>query len=69
MGTLHYNMPGAIGVPPSRLEASAGAFQGMWTEAGTFENMEQAYELVKAWLLDGREVDDLPTRSIGRYGI
>jgi hypothetical protein len=68
-GTLHYNMQGTIAVLPSRLEGSASAFRGAWSEAGTFENMEQAFELVKAWLLDWKEVDDLPTRSVRRYGI
>src|ERR1700751_393784 len=64
LGTLHYNMQGAISVLPSRLKGSAGAFRGAWSEAGTFENMEQAFELVKAWLLDWKEVDDLPSRSV-----
>jgi hypothetical protein len=41
----------------------------MWSEAGTFENLEQAFELVKAWLVDWKEVDDLPSRSARRYGI
>ena len=35
-------MQGAISVLPSRLKESAGAFRGAWSEAGTFENMEQA---------------------------
>ena len=69
LGTLHYNMQGAISVLPSSLKGSAGAFRGAWSEAGTFENMGQAFELVKAWLLDWKEVDDLPTRSVRRYGI
>lgn len=69
MGTLHYNMQGAISVLPSRLKESASAFRGAWSEAGTFEDMGQAFELVKAWLLDGKEVDDLPSRSVRRYGI
>jgi hypothetical protein len=69
LGTLHYNMQGAISVLPSRLKGSAGAFRGAWSEAGTFENMGQAFELVKAWLLDWKEVDDLPSRSVRRYGI
>jgi hypothetical protein len=68
-GTIHYNMQGAISVLPSSLRESAGAFRGGWSEAGTFENMEQAFELVKAWLLDWKEVDDLPSRSVRRYGI
>jgi hypothetical protein len=62
-------MQGAISVLPSSLRESAGAFRGGWSEAGAFEDMEQAFELVKAWLLDGREVDDLPGRSVRRYGI
>jgi hypothetical protein len=69
LGTLHYNMQGAIDVLPDKLKGSAGAFQGMWTEAGTFENMEQAFEFLKAWLLDRKEVDDLLCRSVRRYGI
>ena len=69
LGTLNYNMQGAIAVLPSILKGSASAFQGMWSEAGTFENLEQAFELVKAWLVDWKEVDDLPSRSARRYGI
>ena len=68
-GTLHYNMQGAITVLPTKLKESAIAFQGMWTEAGIFENIEQAFVLLKAWLLDRKEVDDLPSRSVKRYGI
>jgi hypothetical protein len=34
----------------------------------TFESITQAFELVKAWLLDGKEVDDLPQRRVRRYG-
>ena len=68
-GTLHYNMQGSISVLPSSLRGSAGAFQGGWSEAGTFESLEQAVELVKAWLIDWKEVDDLPSRSVRRYGI
>jgi hypothetical protein len=69
LGTLHYNMQGAIAVLPNCLKDSASAFRGAWTEAGTFENLEQAFALVKAWLLDRKEVDDLPGRSVRRYGI
>ena len=69
LGTLHYNMQGAISVLPGSLKRSADAFRGAWSEAGTFESMEQAFELVKAWLLDWKEVDELPSRSVRRYGI
>jgi hypothetical protein len=60
-GTLGYNMQGAVSVLPGNLRASARAFQGVWSEAGTFENMEQAFRFLKAWLLDRNEVDDLPS--------
>jgi hypothetical protein len=69
LGTLHYNMQGTISVLPDRLKGSASAFQGAWSEAGTFENIEQAFKLVKAWLLDWKEVDDLPDRRVRRYQI
>lgn len=69
LGTLHYNMQGAISELPSKLKDSASAFRGAWTEAGTFENLEQAFALLKAWLLDQKEVDDLPHRCVRRYGI
>ncbi len=69
LGTLHYNMQGIIAALPNRLQGSASAFQGTWSEAGTFEDLGQAFELVRAWLLDRKEVDDLPTRSVRRYGI
>jgi hypothetical protein len=68
-GTLQYNMQGAIAVLPDKLKGSAHIFQGMWTEAGALENIEQAFELVTAWLIDGTEVDDLPQRQVRRYGI
>lgn len=69
LGTLHYNMQGAISVLPNKLKDSAGAFRGAWTEAGTFESVAQAFAFLKAWLLDHKEVDDLPGRFVRRYGI
>ncbi len=69
LGTLHYNMQRTISVLPTCLKNSAGAFRGAWSEAGTFENIEQAFALVKAWLLDGKEVDELPERKVRRYQI
>jgi hypothetical protein len=65
-GTLHYNMQGSISVLPDYLKASAELFRGGWSEAGTFDNLEQAFELLKAWLIDRKEVDDLPSRHVRR---
>ena len=67
-GTLHYNMQGTIAVLPRELKDSASAFQGMWSESGTVENIEEALELLKAWLLNRKEVDDLPCRFVKRHG-
>src|SRR5262249_13046939 len=68
-GTLHYNMQGPIDALPRILKDSADAFQGSWTEAGIFENLEQALLLVKAWVVERKEVDELPARCVRRYGI
>ncbi len=69
LGTLHYSIQGTISVLPNVLKASASAFRGVWNEAGTFEDLQQACELVKAWLLEWKDVDELPTRSVRSYGI
>jgi hypothetical protein len=68
-GTLHYNIQGAVRNLPSQLTASTAAFRGMWHEAGRFDNLAQAFSLLKAWLLDRKEVDELPERHVERYGI
>jgi hypothetical protein len=68
-GTLHYNMQGTISALPTVLKESASAFRGAWSEAGTFKDLDQAFALVKAWLLDRKEVDELPGRSMKRYQI
>jgi len=62
-------MQGAISAPPRGLKEASDVFQAGWSEAGTFENMEQALALVKAWLLDWKDVDDLPGRSVRRCGV
>lgn len=68
-GKVHYNMQGKIRALPERMKASAGAFRGMWHETGSLESIEQAFEFLKGWLLDQKEVDDLPSRSVRSYGI
>jgi hypothetical protein len=65
-GTLHYNMQGSISVLPDYLKASAEVFRGGWSEAGTFDSIDQAFDLLKAWLINRKEVDDLPPRYVRR---
>ena len=66
---VHYNMQGPVRTLPERYKASASAFHGMWTEAGTVTDLEEAFEFLKAWLIDRKEVDDLPQRYVRREGI
>jgi hypothetical protein len=68
-GKIHYNMQGPVRRLPERYKASASAFHGMWTEAGTVTDLEEAFEFLKAWLIDRKEVDDLPQRYVRREGI
>jgi hypothetical protein len=68
-GKILYNMQGPVKVLPERLKSSADVFRGMWGETGSLETIEQAFEFVKAWLLDQSEVDELPHRSVRSYGI
>jgi hypothetical protein len=69
LGTLHYNMQGTI----SRLQGTPKqvdvAFRAVWSEAGTLESIEQAFGLAKAWLLEGKEIDELPARDVRRSGM
>jgi hypothetical protein len=68
-GKVHYNMQGPIDILPERYKASASAFHGMWHEAGTVADLEQAFEFLKAWLIERKEVDLLPERYVRREGI
>jgi hypothetical protein len=68
-GTLLYCLQGPISIVPSKMKHSASLFRGSWFERGFFEKIEQAFELLKAWLIDRKEIDDLPSRSIRAYGI
>ncbi len=68
-GKVYYNMEGPVRTLPERFTASASAFYGMWSEAGTVTDLEEAFEFLKAWLIDRKEVDDLPQRYVRREGI
>jgi hypothetical protein len=68
-GVIQYSLQGRVNVLPKRYKASAGAFRGMWDEAGTVADLEEAFAFLKAWLIDRKEVDDLPHRYVRREGI
>jgi hypothetical protein len=68
-GTLHYNLQGQISKLPRSMAGSPVRATALWSEAGTFENSDQAVDLLRAWLIDTKEVDELPKRNVRRYGI
>jgi hypothetical protein len=68
-GKVHYNMQGSIKALPAKYKASASALRGLWHEAGAVADLGQAFELLKAWLIDMKGVEDLPERSMRREGI
>lgn len=66
---VHYNMQGSIVTLPERFKASASVFRGIWLESGALADLERAFEFLKAWLIDRKEIDDLPQRQVRREGI
>ena len=66
---IYYNLQGSITILPEKLKESAGVFRGVWSETGSIDDLEQAFTLVKAWLIDRQEIDDLPSRSLNSYYI
>jgi hypothetical protein len=66
---LRYRLTGRISTPPAQIAETRPSFQGIWDEAGTIPNLEQAFELLRAWLLEGKEVDELPDRSVQQWSI
>jgi hypothetical protein len=68
-GIIHYSLQGKVEVLPRAFQASADAFHDMWHEVGILADLQAAFELLKEWLIDKKEVDDLPLRSVKSQGI
>lgn len=68
-GVVYYGLQGTISVLPEVLKESESAFRGAWSEGGYFEDIEQTFAFLKAWLIEQLEVDELPKRHILTYGI
>lgn len=66
-GTLHYNMQGALSL--SQPVNADGEHQKVWSEAGVLETVDQAFELLKAWLVNEKEIETLPGRCAKRQSI
>jgi hypothetical protein len=64
--TMGYHLRGEIGKLPSQFATSLPSFRGVWDEAGSVNDLHQALELLRSWLIDAREVDELTGRMIHR---
>lgn len=67
--SLWYNLAGNVQVLPAEYSGSASAFRGKYHEVGSVNSITEGLELVKCWLMDCKEIDELPNRSINKNGI
>ena len=61
-----YHLRGEVSKLPSQFASSRPSFRGVWDEAGSIKDLPQALELLRSWLLDGKEVDELAGRMVHR---
>jgi hypothetical protein len=59
-GKIGYWLQGPITLLPFEFKNSADSFHGGWNETGLLPNLERALELFIAWIVDFKEVDELP---------
>jgi hypothetical protein len=64
--TVGYHLRGEIGKLPSQFSSSQSSFRGVWDEAGSINDLQQVLELLRSWVIDGKEVDELTGRMIHR---
>jgi hypothetical protein len=63
---IGYHIRGDIGKLPAHFVTSQSSFRGVWDEAGSVENLQQAFYLLRFWVIDAKEVDELPDRKVHR---
>jgi hypothetical protein len=61
-----YHLRGEIGKLPNQFATSQSSFRGVWDEAGSINDVPQALELLRSWLIDAKEVDELTGRTVHR---
>jgi hypothetical protein len=61
-----YHLRGQIGKLPRQFAACQSSFRGVWDEAGSVNDLHQALELLRSWLIDAKEVDELTGRMVHR---
>jgi hypothetical protein len=65
---IRYSCQGRSIVSPGGVSGSDTAAGSGYSETGILDNLEDALKLLKAWLLDGKEVGALPERHVTSYG-
>lgn len=61
-----YHLRGEIAKLPTPFATSQTSFRGVWDEAGSVKDFSQALELLRSWLIDAKEVDELTDRMVHR---
>jgi hypothetical protein len=64
--TVGYHLRGEVGKLPTPFATSQSSFRGIWDEAGSINDISQALELLRSWLVEGKEIDELTGRKIHR---
>jgi hypothetical protein len=64
--TVGYHLRGEIRKLPSQFATSQSSFRGVWDEAGSVTGLQEAWDLLRSWLIDAKEVDELTGRMIHR---
>lgn len=64
--TVGYHLRGEIARLPRPFAGSQSSFRGIWDEAGSVIDLPQALDLLRSWLIEAKEVDELTGRKIHR---
>jgi hypothetical protein len=59
-----YHLSGEIERLPNQFAQSQSSFRGVWDEVGSINDLHQAFCLLYSWLVEAKEVDELPARTI-----
>ena len=65
--SVQYHLSGKTSTAPAQIAETRPDFRGIWDETGSLPDLEQAILLLRAWLIDRQEIDDLPDRLVRRW--
>jgi hypothetical protein len=64
--TVGYHLRGKIHKLPELFATSQSSFRGVWDEAGSIADLPHAWGLLRSWLIEGKDVDELTGRMVQR---